>query len=129
MIFWYQNFFVGNQAYIGSIANAVASKGVILGGPDVMPDNSALVTRTYPFYTQFDGRMHKFTQVEPMCYEALHETSGYRTKYWTMAELFKYARDNLNVNYMFWVRMPNAESADSYDWHDALPVISTNRTF
>ncbi len=27
-IFWYQNFFVGNQAYIGSIANAVASKGV-----------------------------------------------------------------------------------------------------
>ena len=73
--------------------------------------------------------MHKFTQVEPMCYELLHETSGYRTKYWTMAELFKYARDNLNVNYMFWVRLPNADPADSYDWLDAVPVMGANPTF
>ena len=128
-VFWFMNFLVGNQAYLGTIANAVASKGVVLGGPDVMPDNSALVTRVYPYYDQFHGRMHKFTQVEPMVYEALHETAGYRTKYWTMPELFKYARDKLEVNYMIWVRMPKASPADSYDWYDALPVIATNRTF
>ena len=69
----------------------------------------------YPYYDQFHGRMHKFTQVEPMVYEALHETAGYPTKYWTMPELFKYARDKLHVNYMIWVRMPNASPADSYE--------------
>jgi hypothetical protein len=94
-----------------------------------MPDNTALVTKTYPYYYQFDGRMHKFTQVEDMVYSALHETSGYPTKYWTMLELFKYARDKLNVDYMIWVRIPNASPADSYDWYDALPVMSANPTF
>jgi len=122
-VFWYMNFFPRNQKYIGSIASAVASKGVIMGGPDVMPDDDALQMHTYPFYDQFAGKMPLFGQVEPVCYAHLHKTSGYKTKYWTMAELNTYARNNLNVNYMFWVRLPTASPSDSYDWLDALPVI------
>ena len=70
-----------------------------------------------------------FGQVEPVCYSLPHETAGYGTKYWTMSELFKYARDNLKVNYMFWVRLPTASPLDSYEWTDALPTISTNAAF
>ncbi|MFO1468545.1 MAG: hypothetical protein U1F35_19230 [Steroidobacteraceae bacterium] len=128
-VFWFMNFFVRNQSYIASVASAVASSGVVMGGPDVMPDNKSLVTRTYPYYSQFDSKMSLFGQVEDVCYSQLHATGGYKTKYWTMPELFKYARDNLHVNYLFWVRVPNASPSDSYDYYDAVPVMQSNPTF
>ncbi|CAN5292665.1 hypothetical protein BH24PSE2_BH24PSE2_12620 [soil metagenome] len=128
-VFWFMNFFPGKQDYIGDIASAVASKGVIMGGPDVAPDNWALVNRTYPFYHEFAGKMPLFGQVEPMVYSHLHADTSYPTKYWTMAELFKYGRDTLKIDYMFWVRLPKASPSDSYDYFDALPVISNNLGF
>lgn len=128
-IFWMMNFFYGNQAYIGQIANAVASKGVAMGGPDVWPDNKALASRTYPYYTQMRGKMPLFGQVEGLCYHEPHMTSGYRTKFWTMTELFNYARTKMHVNYMWWVRLPGVQEKGSYDYNDALQVIAANRTF
>ena len=105
-VFWYQNFFVGNQAYIGSVAAALGPKGLVMAGPDVMPDRKQLVEKSYPFFRQFKDKMQLGIQVEGICYRHLHATSGYSTKYWTMPELFRYARDQLHVNYMFWVRIP-----------------------
>ena len=67
-MFWFMNFFPRRQEYIASIANAVYSKGVIMGGPDVMPDDRALKERTYPFYGQFKDNMPLFGQVESICY-------------------------------------------------------------
>jgi hypothetical protein len=128
-VFWFMNFFHGKQSYIGDIAAAVASKGVVMGGPDVWPDNESLATLTYPFYTQFQGKMPLFGQVEPLCYGEPHMTSGYNTKYWTMPELFNYARTKMHVNYMFWVRVTRPVPADSYTWANALPVIAANPSF
>jgi hypothetical protein len=123
-VFWFMNFMPGKNEYLASIAAAVAGKGVVMGGPDVWPDNKALQTRVYPLYDQFYGKMPMFGQVEHQCYKALHETSGYKTKYWTMTELYWFAKNEMHANYMFWVRLPNAEPADSYDYNDALPVIA-----
>ena len=109
-VFWLMNFFVGNQSYIGSIASAVQSKGVVMGGPDVWPDNQSLESKVYPFYSQFYGKMPLFGQVESVCYSEPHMTSGYKTKYWTMQELFNFARSSMHVNYMFWVRVHPAQS-------------------
>jgi len=128
-VFWLMNFIVGNQTYIGAVANAVKSKGVVMGGPDVWPDNKSLQSRTYPYYTQFYGKMPLFGQVENVCYSEPHMTSGYKTKYWTMLELFNYARTKLHVNYMFWVRVTRAANAQAYDWTDALPVIAAHPQF
>ena len=125
-VFWYVNFIPGNNSgsYIASIAAAVASEGVVLGCPDVAPDNKALQTRTYPIFDQFQGKMPMFGQVEGMVYEHLHATSGYATKYWTMTEIYFFAKTDLHANYMFWVRLPVATPADSNDYYDALPVIA-----
>jgi hypothetical protein len=128
-VFWFMNFLVGNQNYIGTIAAAVASKGVIMGGPDVWPDNKSLQSKVYPYYTEFAGKMPLFGQVENVCYSEPHMTSGFSTKYWTMLELFNYARTKLHVNYMFWVRVTKASPAGSYDWLNALPVIAAYRNF
>jgi hypothetical protein len=128
-VFWYQNYFVGNQEYISAVANAVGPKGMVMAGPDVLPDRDSLVQKSYPFFSQFDGRMHMGIQVEDICYRHLHETSGYSTKYWTMGELFRYARDRLNVNYMFWVQIRRSTPSDAYNWNHALPVIQNNPRF
>jgi hypothetical protein len=128
-VFWFMNFFPRNQTYIAAVANAVAAKGVVMGGPDVQPDNRSLKLRTYPFYDQFRYKMPLFGQVEPVCYAHRHMTSGYSTKYWTMPELFRFARDDLHVDYMFWVRVPKPDPSDSYALPDALPVIAANPTF
>jgi hypothetical protein len=125
-VFWYMNFLTGNQAYIGTIAAAVAPLGVVMGGPDDWPDNRSLQTMTYPFYTQFAGKMPLFIQVEASNYQEPHMTSGHATKYWTMSELYKFALTNLHVNYMFWFRTTRPANSESYDWYDALPVIAAH---
>ena len=122
-VFWLMNFFPGHQDYIGVIASKVASHGVIMGGPDVWPDNKSLQSRVYPYYTQFAGKMPLFGQVESVCYSEPHMTSGYKTKYWTMLELYTYAMSKMHVNYMFWVRITKSPA---YNWTDALPVISSH---
>jgi hypothetical protein len=128
-VFWYQNYFVGNQSYIGSVAAAVGPQGLVMAGPDVLPDNKSLQSKSYPFYDQFQGKMHLGIQVENICYFHEHATSGYSTKYWTPAELFRYARDKLHVDYMFWVRIPKDPVAGAFNWYDALPVIEANPAF
>jgi hypothetical protein len=128
-VFWFMNFLVGGQDYIADIASAVAGKGVVMGGPDVWPDNKSLQSKVYPFYTQFYGKLPLFGQVENVCYSEPHMTSGYNTKYWTMPELFNYARGTMHVNYMFWVRVTKPSPSDAYDWNDALPVVAANPVF
>jgi hypothetical protein len=128
-VFWYQNYLVGNQAYIGAIAAATGPKGLVMAGPDVLPDKTSLVEKSYPFFEQYKDKMHMGIQVEDICYRHLHATAGYPTKYWTPAELFRYARDRLHVDYMFWVRIPQADPVDSYDWYDALKVVQANPSF
>ncbi len=128
-IFWFMNFFPRNQAYIGTIATAMIGKGVVMGGPDVLPDEPALLNMTYPFYDQFQGKLPLFAQIEDICYRHLHATAGYATKYWTPTESFRFARDELHVNYLIWVRIPVPSPSDAYYWNDALPVIATNPTF
>jgi hypothetical protein len=127
--FWYQNYFVGNQNYIGTIAAATGPKGLVMAGPDVLPDKASLVEKSYPFFTQFKDKMHLGIQVEDICYWHEHKTAGYSTKYWTPTELFRYSRDKLHADYMFWVRIPKEKVAGSYDWYDALPIIEATPAF
>lgn len=128
-VFWFMNYLPRKQSYIGAIANAVVGKGVVMGGPDVLPDDQTLRDMAYPYFDQFRYKMPLFGQVEGECYEALHTTCCYPTTYWTMPELFRYARDQLHVDYMFWVRVTKATHWNSYDWTDALPVMQNNPTF
>ena len=127
-VFWFMNFLKGKQSYIGTIAAAVAPLGVVMGGPDDLPDNQSLETQAYPYYTQFAGKMPLFIQVEDSNYAAPHMTSGYTTPDWTMLELYNFALNKLHVNYMFWMRVTKPANADAYDWYDALTVIADHPT-
>ena len=128
-VFWFMNFMPQNQSYLNDVANAVKSSGVVLSGPDIQPDDHAIVKSVYPIIWNFKNKMPIAHQIEGSCYRHLHADKSYPTKYWTPAELFKYGRDSLGDDYMFWVRVTNANPADSYDWFDALPVIKNNPVF
>jgi hypothetical protein len=128
-VFWYMNFLVGKQSYIADVALAVAPHGVVVGGPDALPDDGSLVRQAYPFYDQFNGKMPLFCSMQFNSYRHLHEDASYPTKYWTMGEMFRFMRDDLHVNYMFWTRKTRSWPAGSYDWTDALPVIGSNPAF
>ncbi|MDR2877080.1 MAG: hypothetical protein LBV36_03445 [Chromatiales bacterium] len=128
-VFWYMNYLEGKQAYLGQIASAVVPLGIVMGGPDVLPDSWQLNYHSYPFFKQFKGKMKMFNSIQYDSYKHQHATKGYATKYWTTAELFRFARDNLNVNYLFWTRKPVPDPRDSYDWTYALPVIRNNPVF
>ncbi len=126
-IFWFMNFFPIKQEYIASVAAAVAPLGVFMGGPDVMPENPNLQRETYPYYTQFQSKMTLFAQVEGICYAQPHLTPS-KTAYWTMPELFNFAKTKLHVRYMFWVHVPAPAVPGAYSWLDALPVIAAHPT-
>ena len=128
-VFWYMNFLSRSQAYLGEVASAVAPLGVVMGGPDALPDDYALKKLTYPFYEHYKGQMPLFCSAQFNSYKHLHQDSSYKTKYWTMDELFRFMRDDLHVNYVFWTRKTWSNPSGSYDWTDALQVIERNPAF
>ncbi|MCP4090207.1 MAG: hypothetical protein GY746_10490 [Gammaproteobacteria bacterium] len=129
-IFWYMNFLPRNQRYIANIANIVSKSGIAMGGPDILPDNYALKENVYPFFSQFHGKMTLFNSMQ---YDSFAHPKKILTtpasKYWTMEELFIFARDKLYVNYIFWNHKTWRRPEDSYDWTDAQPVISEHPVF
>ncbi len=129
-VFWYMNFMPRRQAYLADVAEAVSAHGVAMGGPDVLPEDASLRNMSYPFYGQFKGRMPLFSSLQYNSYGHLRaDRSAGASKYWTMPQLFWYARDQLHVDYLFWTRKTVRSPSDSYDWTDALPVIRNNPVF
>jgi hypothetical protein len=125
-VFWSMNFLDGNNSYIGQIADAVAPIEIAMGVSDILPDHTALQTYTYPYCAQYRDQMTLFGSIQYNSYRALHVDTSYPTKYWTMPELFAFARDNLYVSYLFWTHVAKPNPQDSYTWLDALGVIAGN---
>lgn len=155
-VFWYMNFLPGNQRYIGEIADAVVGSGVVMGGPDVLPDNRALEKRVYPFYEEYRGKLKLFCSMQHNSFRHRHGDTGggggghgggHRRYgggsavddedvvgggsggYWSMEELFDFARDKLHVDYLFWDYHTQRKPPDSHDWNDARAVIERNPSF
>ena len=129
-VFWYMNFLPGRQDYIGEIASALSGSGVVLGGPDVLPENPALARRVYPYYEKFRGRLKLFGSMQHDSYRHRRSNAGGdQSPYWSMEDMFLFARDRLHVDYLFWEYRTKRQPADSRDWNDAREVIARYPTF
>jgi hypothetical protein len=142
-VFWYMNFLPGKQDYIADIARNVAGTGVVMGGPDILPDNQALARRAYSFYDDFRGRMKLFGSMQNDSYRHPHGGGKVKGKgygagfentevgpagYWSMEDLYAFARDRLHVNYIFWEYRTTPDPPDTHDWSDAREVIARHPT-
>lgn len=130
-VFWYMNFLPGNQGYLDDIALAVVGTGVVMGGPDILPENSALAQRVYPIYRRFHGRLPLFGSMQHDSYRhprgAVGPDAAAKSRpddLWSMEELFVFARDELHVDYVFWEYRTRRSPPHSRDWNEAREVIA-----
>ncbi len=126
-VFWYMNFLSGQQTFLTDIAEAVYPLQVAMGGPDVLPEDQSLRNLSYPLYPMYEDKMTLFGSMQYNSYAHTRLGSS-PSRYWSLQELFEFARDELKVNYVFWNRKDWKDNKD-YDWRDALPVIEANPTF
>ncbi len=148
-VFWMVNFFpngyhngqfLGNaivDTYIGDIADIVLPLGVIMGGPDILPEDKALVNRMYPYYDEFKAKgMKLFCSAQNDSFRHMHNENT-TLPFYTPQQIFNYGKNELHVNYIWWnyktwidpgainkagVPIPPGE----YKWSDAVPIIKAN---
>ncbi len=128
-VLWYMNYLEGNQGYINDIIDAIIPHGVAMGGPDILPDSWPLQKHCYPFFDKYKGKLTLFNSMQYDSYHHTHKDTSYPTKYWTMGEMFRFARDRLHTEYIFWNRKTWTDDPAAYTWTDALPVIGNNPVF
>jgi hypothetical protein len=128
-VFWYMNFLPGGQVLLVDIARTVAPYRIAMGGPDVLPDQTALRKLSYPIYRRFQGDMTLFGSMQFASYSHPRADGADGERYWSMEELFLFARDELRVDYLFWNRKHWQRPEGSRDWNDALAVIRKHPRF
>jgi hypothetical protein len=119
--FWHMNFMPGSidGAYLSEIVSASAHLGnLVMGGPDVLPNNKALVTRAYPLYAKHQHDVAMMCQVSP---------GSMKEPGLTAQAAFEFARDNLYVDHLFWYDFrPKAGEVASFTYEDAVAVMAAN---
>ncbi len=128
-VFWYMNFLPGQQEYLSEIAANLVGSGLVMGGPDILPDNDALTRRAYPLYERFRGQMKLFGSMQPDSYRHQRKAAAAADDFWSMEELFVFARDKLHVDYVFWEYRAKRQPANSRDWAEAREVIARHPSF
>jgi hypothetical protein len=117
LFFWHMNFMPGSPdgSYLSEIVSATAHLGnLVMGGPDVLPDNSALLKRAYPLYAKHQHDVPMHVQVSP---------GSMKEPGLTAQAAFEFARDVLNVDWLFWYDFPYGTS---FTYADALAVMAAN---
>jgi hypothetical protein len=118
-VFWYMNFMptIPQDVHLDTIANTIAdhnggNHGILMGGPDILPDDIPVKTRPVPRYLDQFGNLDLFCSFQNDSYSHNHTTSSPDPRVpglvfdsgdiWTMDEMFVYARDYLKLQYMMW---------------------------
>jgi uncharacterized protein (TIGR02217 family) len=147
-VFWYTNFFpTPAQDYrLEEVADAIKTynggdHGIDMGGPDILPDKHELNTRVYPrFGNPPDGsfgELKLFNSMQFDSYAHIHTTntpdarmpsdSWTAGSYWTMSQLFRWARDHINIESCMWEH--DMGGAGYHFDPDAVAVIDTYSDF
>ena len=97
---------------LGSFIDIFKQNGMALGNPDVFLDEAGLSfpgtkyspPGVYTYYPKLAGTIPLVVQIENANYlNTRHDNKGYQP---TVSELLDYARNTLQVNYLFWTRTP-----------------------
>jgi hypothetical protein len=124
-VFWYMNYLWRGQGLLGSVIEATAPWDILVGGPDVLPESVPLNRHVYPLLKANRDRT-LFTSAQFDSFRHARSTGDGSVRYWTPHEIFDFARDELQVEYLFWNRVIQARPAGSHDIEDAYPVIAAH---
>jgi hypothetical protein len=135
-VFWYSNFLPGGNSYLYRIVDALQGSGMVMGGPDILPNNHDLAEVSYRMYGEYRDRLLLFCSAQGDSYK--HHKNDTRVDtvepvhpegYLSMEEIFIFARDSLHVRYLFWdyEKEPTVPGQRTYD--DALAVMRKYPSF
>ena len=136
-VFWYQNFFPdGEQDYLREIATAMLGTGVVMGGPDILPHRRYMNAVAYPLYDAYRGKLPLFCSAQNDSYK--HHANDTRlgrgsavpaTGFLPIDAIFRFARDELHVSYLFWDHRTEVDQHGERTFSDALKVIRRHPKF
>lgn len=114
-VFHYFNFFsptptsatttvFDGKTNVDQLLTACEPLGIILGGPDILPENNSLVNNVYPLYGTHKNALRMFCANQNDSYSARKASPPYAgvTGYYTMEELFYYGINNLACEIIVW---------------------------
>lgn len=137
-VFWYQNFMHDDRGgvHLRQIADTIIGSGIIMGGPDILPYNLWYNKKSYPMYREYKDKLTLFCSAQDDSYK--HYINDVRVSvqepidekgYLTMEEVFLFARDSLNVRYLFWNYYFEGVGKGERSYNDAIEVIRKYPTF
>ncbi len=106
MIFQFTNY---PRAKLPALTNSLKTAGGALGCPDVFLEEPGLLFEgknqgIYNYYSDLTSTLPLVVQIEKANYENTRfDGTGHKP---TIAELLTFAKNQLNVNYLFWTRTP-----------------------
>ena len=108
-----------NYETLNELAGTVISAGAGLGGPDVKIDQPGLTAGAYRIVKERKDQTFSGYAVQWADYEWTNPRTG-RTQ--TAEEILRFARDELGVNYLFWL------NREPYWSSEVLPIVARNPT-
>jgi len=134
-VFWYMNFFPRNNNYLYQVIDALLDLNVVISGPDILPYRTGLQLHTYPVYAYYYGKLPLACSAQYHSY--MHHTNDLSASeieevpeegYIPMDGIFRFGRDVLKLNYIFWTYKTWAPG-DEYSVYDAYEVMQDYPVF
>ena len=114
----YANFMPGGWADLELVYKAARASNVAVGGPDLLPFRPFQRERSHPMLRASAGIVPTGLAVQDGNYADVDPKTGKRA---TIAELLKYATDNLKLDYIFWC------TEEPYYSNELVPFIRSAR--
>ncbi len=95
----YANFMPGGGKNLEAVYRAARANKVAVGGPDLMPFRPFQRSNSYPLIRESDGIVPTGLAVQDGNYSDVDPKTGKRAD---IAELLKFATDELKLDYIFW---------------------------
>jgi hypothetical protein len=95
----YANFMPGGRPFLEAVYKAARASNIAVGGPDLLPFRPFQQANSYPFIRESVGIIPTGLAVQDGNYGDVDPKTGRRA---TIAELLKFATDDLKLDYVFW---------------------------
>ncbi|MEW5788603.1 MAG: glycoside hydrolase [Pseudomonadota bacterium] len=90
------------RSILSHFIGAMGEAGIGLGGPDVFPDDPGLLKGAYSYYPRMAGQIPLAPSVQHENYYTRRHRGPREAP--EVEELYRFARDDLHANYLFWTR-------------------------
>jgi hypothetical protein len=118
IVMQYANFMPGGRPHLEAVYQAARAAGIAVGGPDLLPFRPFQRENSYPLIRSSAGVVPTGLAVQDGNYGDVNRETGKRA---TIAELLRFATDDLKLDYIFWC------TEEPYYSNELIPFMHSRR--